>query len=171
MRAADADGQPVPADDTHPDAGQRVRLEIAHPAIDDLGVGIERLDSPGVHAALEVLLRLFVRERAAGHGPERAPRRQRGDAGERDPERGRGVRGKVRRELDGLWAVRAELHGRDGDSVRARMAVGFEDAAPVDDARVPLALFGVYVHVLNRVDGCWGWAMLGAGWGPGEGAR
>ena len=75
MRAADAHGQPVPTHDAHADARQRVRLEIAHPAIDDLGVGVERLNRARVHAALEVLLRLFVREGPAGDRPERALRR------------------------------------------------------------------------------------------------
>jgi len=143
MRAADADGQPVPPHDAHADPRQRVRLEIAHPPIDDLGVGVESLDRARVHAALKVLLRLFVREGPARDGPERAPRRQGRDARERDPQRGGGVRRKVRRELHRLGQVGAELNGRGGDAVRARVAVGFEDPAPVHGRRVPLSLFGV----------------------------
>ena len=75
MRATNTHGQPMPTHDAHADTRQRVRLEIAHPPIDDLGVGVERLDQARVHAALEVLLRLFVREGPAGDRPERALRR------------------------------------------------------------------------------------------------
>jgi hypothetical protein len=49
--------------------------------------------------------------------------------------------------------------------VRARVAVGLEDPAPVHDRRVPLALFGVDGgDLLERLDGC-DWAGLGASWG------
>jgi len=78
------------------------------------------------------------------------------------------VRGKVRRELQRLGAVGAELYGRDGDAVRARVAVGFEDPAPVHDRRVPLSLFGVYGYVSERLDGC-DRAGLGFGFGFGFG--
>jgi hypothetical protein len=84
-----------------------------------------------------------VRERPARDGPERAARRERRDAREGYAERGGGVRCEVRRELDRLWVVGSELDRGDGDAVCARVAVCFEDAAPVDDSGVPGALFGV----------------------------
>jgi hypothetical protein len=71
-------------------------------------------------------------------------------------------------ELDGLWAVRAELERGDGDAVCAWVSVGFEDPAPVDDARVPLTLFGVYVYSPEWPDGCCDRASLGVGWRTGE---
>ena len=152
MRAPDANGQPMPPHDAHPNTGQRMRLEIPHPPIHDLRVCVERLDGARVHAPLKVLLRFFVRERPAGHGPERAARREGCDAREGNPERGGGVGGKVRCELDGLGLVGAELDGRDRDAVCSRVSVGFEDAAPVNDLRVPLALFGVYAHTPESLD-------------------
>jgi hypothetical protein len=53
--------------------------------------------------------------------------------------------------------------------VRARVAVGLEDPAPVHDRRVPLALFGVDGDVLERLDGR-DWAGLGLELGLGFGA-
>lgn len=80
------------------------------------------------------------------------------------------MRGKVCRELDRLGAVRTELNGRDGDPVRARVAVGFQDAAPVYDRRVPLSLFGVYVDVSEGLGRCdWAGRGLGLGLGLGDG--
>lgn len=151
----------MPTDDAHSDAVQSVRLEITHPTIDDLGIGVERLDGARVHATLEVLLRLFVRERAAGYGPERASCRKRDDPRERDPQRRCGVRREVRRELEWLWTVRPELDRCDGDAVCARVPVRFEDAAPVHDARVPLSLVRVCVYCACalerwRIGGCCG---------------
>jgi hypothetical protein len=77
------------------------------------------------------------------------------------------VRGKVRRELDRLWAVRAELHRRDRDPVRARVAVGLQDAAPVYDRRVPFSLFGLDADVSEGLGGRDG-SGLGDGWGSGK---
>ena len=154
MRAPDANGQPMPPHDAHPNTGQRMRLEIPHPSIHDLRVRVERLDSARMDAPLKVLLRLFVRERSAGHGPERAPSREGSDPGEGNPERGGGMGGKVRGELDGLGLVGAELDGRDGDAVRSRVSECFKDAAPVDDLRMPLALFGVYAYTPESLDRC-----------------
>jgi hypothetical protein len=48
------------------------------------------------------------------------------------------------------------------------VAVGFEDAAPVHYGRVPLALFGVYVHVAEWLDCRDGHTTLRAGWGSGR---
>jgi hypothetical protein len=64
----------MPTHDAHPDAGHRVRLKITHPPIDDLAVRVESFDRARVHAPLKVLLRLFVRERAPWHCPQRASR-------------------------------------------------------------------------------------------------
>lgn len=166
MRAADTDGQPVPTDDAHSDAVQSVRLEITHPTIDDLGIGVERLDGARVHPTLEVFLRLFVRERAAGYGPERASRWKGDDARKRDSKGRRGVGRKVRRELDWLWTVRPELDRCDGDAVCARVPVRLEDAAPVHDARVPLSLVRVCVYCPCAL-GRW---RIGGGCGPEAGS-
>ena len=143
MLSADAHRQPMPPHDAHPDPGHGVRLHVAHPPIDDLRVRVVRLDGARAHAPLEVLLRLLVRERPPRDRPERPARRERRDAREGDPERGGRVRGEVRRELDRLGVVGTELDRGDGDAVRARMPVRFEDAAPVHDFGVPGALFRV----------------------------
>ena len=142
----------MPSHDSHPNTRQRIRLEIADPPIDDLRVRVESLDGARVHTPLEVLLRLFVHERPAGHGPERAAPGEGYDAREGNPERGGGVRGEVRCELDGFRPVRAELYGRYGDAVGARVAVSIENTAPVDDLCVPLALFGVYAYTSECLD-------------------
>jgi hypothetical protein len=62
------------------------------------------------------------------------------------------VGGEVRCELDGLGLVRSELDERHGDAVRSWVSVRFKDTAPVDDLRVPLALFGVYAYTSECFD-------------------
>lgn len=114
-----------------------MRLDITHPPIHDLGIRVESLNSARMHAPLEILLRLFVRERSARDRPERAARREGDDAGERYAERGGRVRRKVRCELDGLGLEGAELDLGDGDAVSPWVTVCFENAASVDDFGVP----------------------------------
>jgi hypothetical protein len=140
-----------------------MRLEIAYPTIHHLGIRVECLDRPRMYAPLKVFLRLFVRERSAGDGPQRAFRGEGSDARYRDPKRCGGVRGKVRSELDGRGKVGAELDGRDGDAVRAGVTIRLENAAPVNHGCVPLTLFWVYAYGTKRFDCCY--FALGSG-GP-----
>lgn len=185
MQAADPDRQPMPPHDAHAHAGHSVRLDITHPPIDDLGVRVERLDSARVHAPLEILLRLLVRERPAGDGPERAAHGEGHDAREGYAERGGRVGREVRRELDRLGLVGPELDRGDGDAVGARVSVCLEDAPSVDDFCVPFALFGVYAYTSQCFDRCFcrrgssggsggggggggGGLRLWVGWGTGK---
>jgi hypothetical protein len=62
------------------------------------------------------------------------------------------VRGKVCRQLDQFRKMRAELDGRDGDTVRAWMSVRVDNATAVHHGRVPLTLFWVYVYATQSLD-------------------
>lgn len=75
-------------------------LEILDPPLDDFVVRIPRLDGALVDLALKVLLRLFMRERTARDGPERALGWEVDDARDGDREGGCGVRGEVQEEVE-----------------------------------------------------------------------
>jgi hypothetical protein len=80
MRAANTNRQPMPPHDAHTDTRHGMRLDIPHPPIHDLSIRIKSLNSARMYAPLEILLRLFVRERPSGHRPERTACRQGYDA-------------------------------------------------------------------------------------------
>jgi hypothetical protein len=67
-------------------------------------------------------------------------------------EQGGSVRGKVRCELNGLGLVGLELDERYGFAERSWVSVRSKNTAPVDNLRMPRALFGVYAHTSGCLD-------------------
>ena len=137
--SADTNRGALPLDCPHADARREMFFEVLHEHIDNLWMRVPSLEETFMCLALEVLLTLFVNERAFDDCPEPPLGGKVHRLGEGYAKGGGGVAGKVDEEVEEAGVVGAEVERRGGYAVGFRKLVGGAYSTTVHDSSSVLA--------------------------------